>query len=113
MSCPRVGSRETINLVENYLACSTTCQHCDLLRRATEAYKPGWIGQKTGDGVKREIVLNDFPSNGPDVVSLFETTAENARVVVGSFRLLREPKGMPFHNIITMPRTASYSLLSR
>jgi hypothetical protein len=114
MSCPRTGlSYETRNLVETYQTCSTKCQHCNLLLRATDAYKPGWIEQKTGDGVKREIVLNYFPSKGPDVVSLFETTAGNAQVEVGSFRLLRKPKGMPFYNIIIMLRITSYSLPSR
>jgi hypothetical protein len=110
MNCPRGGTRETFNLVETYLACSTTCQHCNLLLRATETYKPGWIDQKTGEGGKREIEAYCYGTDEPTIINLFEATAENARVEVGSFRLLRKPKGMPFHNIIIMLRAASSSL---
>ena len=105
MNCPhaslktRDGSIDTINPVGTYLTCSTTCQHCNLLLRVVEVYKPGWMDQKAGDGGAREMKL-DREKKGPHIVSLFEVTAENARVEVGSFRYLRKPKGMPFHNII-------------
>lgn len=74
---------------------------------------PGWMDRKTDDGARREIQL-DRDTKGPHIVSLFEVTAENVRVEVGSFRYLRTPKGMPFHNIChTMLRIASYQLLSQ
>jgi hypothetical protein len=104
MNCPHAflktndGLFKTINPVETYLTCSKTCQHCNLLLRVVEAYKPGWKDRMSSEGVEREIEL-DCGSKGPHVVSLFEVTTENARVEVGSFRYLRKPKGMQFRNI--------------
>jgi hypothetical protein len=105
MDCPHAslktgdGRIDIINPLKTYLTCSKTCQHCNLLLRVVEAYKPGWMDRKTSDGGDREIKL-DRGERGPHVVSLFKVTAENARIEVGSFRYLRKPKGMHFDHII-------------
>jgi len=89
-----VGSNFDYDLVETYRASSATCSHCDLLLKAVEAYKPGWMDQIDGEG-EHEIWLDRY-TKGPHVVSLTEFTADNGRTEVGSFRYLRKPQGMLF-----------------